>query len=199
MNFIPFILASGSPRRKQLLNQIGLEFMVIPSDVDEDFTLDLPPEAFTEHWAREKAKSVAKIHPDSLIVGADTIVVLDGNILGKPKDKKDSFNMLQSLSGKTHEVITGVSFISLEQELDHTFNERTFVSFNTLSDRDINSYIDIYNPLDKAGSYGIQDWFSVHIHRVEGCYYNVMGLPLSSFYSYFKSVSAFLINHDHHH
>ena len=199
MNFIPFILASGSPRRKQLLNQIGLEFMVIPSDVDEDFTLDLPPEAFTEHWAREKAKSVAKIHPDSLIVGADTIVVLDGNILGKPKDKKDSFNMLQSLSGKTHEVITGVSFISLEQELDHTFNERTLVSFNTLSDRDINSYIDIYNPLDKAGSYGIQDWFSVHIHRVEGCYYNVMGLPLSSFYSYFKSVSAFLINHDHHH
>ena len=137
MNFIPFILASGSPRRKQLLNQIGLEFTVIPSDVDEDFTLDLPPEAFTEHWAREKAKSVAKIHPDSLIVGADTIVVLDGNILGKPKDKKDSFNMLQSLSGKTHEVITGVSFISLEQELDHTFNERTFVSFNTLSDRDI--------------------------------------------------------------
>lgn len=199
MNFIPFILASGSPRRKQLLNQIGLEFTVIPSDVDEDFTLDLPPEAFTEHWAREKAKSVAKIHPDSLIVGADTIVVLDGNILGKPKDKKDSFNMLQSLSGKTHEVITGVSFISLEQELDHTFNERTFVSFNTLSDMDINSYIDIYNPLDKAGSYGIQDWFSVHIHRVEGCYYNVMGLPLSSFYSYFKSVSAFLINHDHHH
>ena len=199
MNFIPFILASGSPRRKQLLNQIGLEFTVIPSDVDEDFTLDLPPEAFTEHWAREKAKSVAKIHLDSLIVGADTIVVLDGNILGKPKDKKDSFNMLQSLSGKTHEVITGVSFISLEQELDHTFNERTFVSFNTLSDRDINSYIDIYNPLDKAGSYGIQDWFSVHIHRVEGCYYNVMGLPLSSFYSYFKSVSAFLINHDHHH
>ena len=199
MNFIPFILASGSPRRKQLLNQIGLEFTVIPSDVDEDFTLDLPPEAFTEHWAREKAKSVAKIHPDSLIVGADTIVVLDGNILGKPKDKKDSFNMLQSLSGKTHEVITGVSFISLEQELDHTFNERTFVSFNTLSDRDINSYIDIYNPLDKAGSYGIQDWFSVHIHRVEGCYYNVMGLPISSFYSYFKSVSAFLINHDHHH
>ena len=199
MNFIPFILASGSPRRKQLLNQIGLEFTVIPSDVDEDFTLDLPPEAFTEHWAREKAKSVAKIHPDSLIVGADTIVVLDGNILGKPKDKKDSFNMLQSLSGKTHEVITGVSFISLEQELDHTFNERTLVSFNTLSDRDINSYIDIYNPLDKAGSYGIQDWFSVHIHRVEGCYYNVMGLPLSSFYSYFKSVSAFLIKHDHHH
>lgn len=199
MNFIPFILASGSPRRKQLLNQIGLEFTVIPSNVDEDFTLDLPPEAFTEHWAREKAKSVAKIHLDSLIVGADTIVVLDGNILGKPKDKKDSFNMLQSLSGKTHEVITGVSFISLEQELDHTFNERTFVSFNTLSDRDINSYIDIYNPLDKAGSYGIQDWFSVHIHRVEGCYYNVMGLPLSSFYSYFKSVSAFLINHDHHH
>ena len=199
MNFIPFILASGSPRRKQLLNQIGLEFTVIPSDVDEDFTLDLPPEAFTEHWAREKAKSVAKIHPDSLIVGADTIVVLDENILGKPKDKKDSFNMLQSLSGKTHEVITGVSFISLEQELDHTFNERTFVSFNTLSDRDIKSYIDIYNPLDKAGSYGIQDWFSVHIHRVEGCYYNVMGLPLSSFYSYFKSISAFLINHDHHH
>ena len=189
MNFIPFILASGSPRRKQLLNQIGLEFTVIPSDVDEDFTLDLPPEAFTEHWAREKAKSVAKIHPDSLIVGADTIVVLDENILGKPKDKKDSFSMLQSLSGHTHEVITGVSFFSLDHNIDITFNERTFVSFIALSDIDINNYIKTYNPLDKAGSYGIQDGFSVYIHRINGCYYNVMGLPLSSFYTRLKLIA----------
>ena len=199
MNLKSIILASASPRRKQLLTQIGFDFSVVPSTIKEDLSLPLPPEAFTEHWAREKAKNVAEKNPDSLIIGADTVVVLNGKILGKPNNEKDSVLMLRSLSGTTHEVITGVSLIVLDSEIDITFNERTFVSFNTLSDMDINSYIDIYNPLDKAGSYGIQDWFSVHIHRVEGCYYNVMGLPLSSFYSYFKSVSAFLINHDHHH
>ena len=89
MTIPSFILASGSPRRKQLLKQIGLDFSIIPSNVDEDFSIDLPPEAFTEHWAREKAKTVASDHPDSLIVGADTVVVFDGKILGKPKDKKE--------------------------------------------------------------------------------------------------------------
>ena len=194
MTIPSFILASRSPRRKQLLKQIGLDFFIIPSNVDEDFSIDLPPEAFTEHWAREKAKAVAADHPDSLIVGADTVVVFDGKILGKPKDKKDSFAMLQSLSGHTHEVITGVSFFSVNHNIDTTFNERTFVSFITLSDIDIIKYIDTYNPLDKAGSYGIQDGFSVYIHRINGCYYNVMGLPLSSFYTHLKLIAPFVQN-----
>ena len=188
MNFTSLILASGSPRRDQLLKQIGLKFSVIPSSVYEDFSLALSPEAVTEHWAREKAKSVANTNENSLVLGADTIVVLDGKILGKPKDEHDSFSMLQSMSGKTHEVITGVSLISINSEIDFTFNEKTFVSFNTLSDDHIRYYIDNYSPFDKAGSYGIQDWFSVHIHKIEGCYFNVMGLPLSAFYQRYNAL-----------
>jgi len=189
MQLKPLILASGSPRRKQLLAQIGIEFSVIQSDIDEDFSLSLPPEAFTEHWAREKAKNVGEKNPDSLIVGADTVVVLNGKILGKPKDETTSFSMLRSLSGKTHEVITGVSFFNMEPQIDLTFNERTFVSFKTLSDSDIHYYIKNYQPSDKAGSYGIQDWFSVHISKIDGCYFNVMGLPLSSFFAQYRRLS----------
>jgi len=189
MNLKPLILASASPRREQLMNQIGLEFSVIPSNVIEDFSLTLPPEAFTEHWAREKAKNVAENNPDTMVIGADTVVVLDNKILGKPKNIKDSFSMLQSLSGRTHEVITGMSILNISCEIDFTFNERTLVSFNTLGDSDISYYIDNYNSLDKAGSYGIQDWFSVHVRQIEGCYFNVMGLPLSSFFSHYRSLT----------
>ena len=188
MNKPQLILASGSPRRKQLLNQIGFEFSVNPSTVDEDFSLSLPPEAFTEHWAREKAKNVASNHPGKWVIGADTIVTLDGKIYGKPKNEADSFSMLSSLSGRTHEVITGVSIICLNSEIDITFNERTFVSFNALTDSDISYYYKNYNPIDKAGSYGIQDWFSVHIHKIDGCYFNVMGFPLSAFYHQYQSL-----------
>ena len=189
MNLKPLILASASPRREQLMNQIGLEFSVVPSHVREDFSLTLPPEGFTEHWAREKAKYVAKNHPDTMVIGADTIVVLDNKIFGKPKNIMDSFSMLQSLSGRTHEVITGMSILNISCEIDFTFNERTLVSFNTLGDSDISYYIDNYNSLDKAGSYGIQDWFSVHVRQIEGCYFNVMGLPLSSFFSHYRSLT----------
>ena len=188
MNLKSIILASASPRRKQLLTQIGLDFSVVPSTIKEDITLPLPPEAFTEHWARKKAKNVAENNPDSLIIGADTVVILNGKILGKPNNEKDSVLMLRSLSGTTHEVITGVSLIVLESEIDITFNELTFVSFNTLSNVDILNYINKYNPYDKAGSYGIQDGFSVHINKVQGCYYNVMGLPLSSFYTHYRAL-----------
>jgi len=188
MNLKSIILASASPRRKQLLTQIGFDFSVVPSTIKEDLSLPLPPEAFTEHWAREKAKNVAEKNSDSLIIGADTVVVLNGKILGKPKNEKDSELMLRSLSGTTHEVITGVSLLVLESEIDITFNERTFVSFNTLSNKDILNYINKYNPYDKAGSYGIQDGFSVHIHKVQGCYFNVMGLPLASFYTHYRAL-----------
>ena len=154
--------------------------------------MNLQPIAFTEHWAREKAKNIANSHPDSLVVGADTIVVFKGKILGKPVDEKESFVMLKSLSGNTHEVITGVSIYSEKYEVDQTFNERTFVSFNTLSDNDINYYIKTYSPLDKAGSYGIQDWFSVNVHKIKGCFYNVMGFPLSAFYHHYRAISESL-------
>ena len=188
MNVKSIILASASPRRKQLLTQIGFDFSVVPSTIKEDLSLPLPPEAFTEHWARKKAKNVAENNPNSLIIGADTVVVLNGKILGKPNNEKDSVLMLRSLSGTTHEVITGVSLLLLESEIDITFNERTFVSINTLNKKDIFNYINNYNPYDKAGSYGIQDGFSIHIHKVQGCYYNVMGLPVSSFYTHYRAL-----------
>ena len=182
------ILASASPRRKDILNQIGIDFSVIPSNINEDFNLNLPPQAFTEHWAREKALNISKNHPRALIIGADTIVVLDGEIIGKPKDKNSSKKMLFKLSGKTHEVITGVSLIQIDSKIDMTFNARTFVSINTLNNNDISHYISKYNPYDKAGSYGIQDGFSVHINKIKGCYYNVMGLPVSKFYMNYRYI-----------
>ncbi|HIA79698.1 MAG TPA: septum formation protein Maf [Candidatus Marinimicrobia bacterium] len=182
------ILASGSPRRKQLLTQIGLDFQVVPNSVNENHDLDLPPEAFAEHWGREKAKNVAIDYPDNLVIGADTIVVLDKNILGKPKDKKESFGMLKRLSGRTHEVITGVAIIWKNKEIDITFHSQTYVTFREIPEKYISFYIDNYSPLDKAGSYGIQDWFSVWVEKVDGCYFNVMGLPLSTFYQHYQAL-----------
>ena len=185
LNKYPIILASGSPRRKQLLEQINLEFEVIPSQIYEDFSLNLSPTDFVEYYAQEKAKDVANSYPDKWVIGADTIVVFESHILGKPKNEKDSFQMLKRLSGNTHQVITGVSIQNIKQDISDSFHERTNVTFNTLSDNIINYYIETYEPFDKAGSYGIQDWFSVCVNRIDGCFYNVMGFPLSSFYSHF--------------
>ena len=185
LNKYPIILASGSPRRKQLLEQIDLEFEVVPSQIYEDFSLNLSPTDFVEYYAQEKAKDVANSYPDKWVIGADTIVVFESHILGKPKNEKDSFQMLKRLSGNTHQVITGVSIQNIKQDISDSFHERTNVTFNTLSDSIINNYIETYKPFDKAGSYGIQDWFSVCVNRIDGCFYNVMGFPLSSFYSHF--------------
>jgi septum formation protein len=188
MRSAAIVLASGSPRRKQLLEQINLEFLVIPSQVHEDFDLDLSPEKFVEHYAKEKAKDIAKAHPDKWIIGADTIVVFNAEILGKPKDREDSFRMLKMLSGNTHQVFTGVSIQQSKMQVSDTFHEYTNVTFNTLDDMVISYYIDTYKPFDKAGSYGIQDWFSVCVNHIDGCFYNVMGFPLSMFYSRFSAL-----------
>ena len=131
INNFHFILASKSPRRNNLLKQIGLDFSIIPSDIYEDFNLELPPEAFTEHWARQKAKEIGEKNHDSLVIGADTIVVLDKKILGKPKNKDDSFKMLKSLSGRRHEVITGVSFFWGKNNIDITDNKRSLRRLRT--------------------------------------------------------------------
>ena len=183
------ILASGSPRRKQLLTQIRLKFQVVPSGVIEDNHLSLPPEAIVEHWGRKKAKYVALDFPDNLVIGADTIVVLNGHIFGKPRNKNEGYRMLRKLSGRTHEVITGVALIWKKREIDITFNARTNVTFRKIPKDYISYYLDSYNTLDKAGSYGIQDWFSVWVEKIDGCYYNVMGFPLSTFYQYYLSLN----------
>mgnify|MGYP001353804319 CR=1 FL=1 len=190
------ILASKSPRRKEILKLIGFEFSVIPSKIIEDFDIRLTPKSFVKHWASEKAKSVSMLYPDSLIIGADTIVTMNSIKYGKPKNKNESIAMLKSLSNNIHEVITGISLIHYRKGLEVTFHEKTRVYINNISDNDINEYIDKYKPFDKAGSYGIQDGFCKHINKIKGCYYNVMGLPISSLYSNYKEVLNHLLNND---
>nr|AIF20819.1 nucleotide-binding septum formation protein (maf) [uncultured marine group II/III euryarchaeote KM3_94_C01] len=182
----PIILASNSPRRKQLLEMIGISFTVQPSAIYEDFSIDLKPGEFVMHYAKEKSLYIANSHQDQLVIGADTIVVFNQKILGKPSNEEESFKMLKSLSGQTHTVYTGVSLNHVKAEINDTFFEQTIVTFNNLSDDDITYYIETYKPLDKAGSYGIQDWFAVCVKRIEGCFYNVMGFPLAAFYSHYK-------------
>ncbi len=184
----PIILASNSPRRRALLRQIDFEFVVEPSTVHEDFKLDLPPVDFATHYARLKAAELAEKNPDALVIGADTIVVLNQQILGKPHDAEESFSMLSSLSGNTHTVITGVSLQWSERALEDTFHETTQVTFRKLVPADIHHYIDNYQPFDKAGSYGIQDWFATCIERIEGCFYNVVGFPLAAFYRHYRLI-----------
>ncbi len=188
LNF-EIVLASASPRRKAILSQVDLDFTIEPSKINEDFSIDLLPKAFCEHWAREKANDIAKNHSHKLIIGADTIVVMNDKILGKPKNYNESFAMLKSLSGKTHQVLTGVSLIHFNLGIDFTFNEATNVSFCLLTDEEINKYIDKYKPYDKAGSYGIQDGFSVYVEKINGCFYNVMGFPIFRFHKFYKAIA----------
>jgi len=180
------ILASNSPRRKKLLEQIDLIFDVIPSNIHETTDLDLAPSLFVEHYAHEKAHHVANSNENKWVIGADTVVVFDKKIFGKPKNKSESYEMLNSLSGNIHKVYTGVSIQNNKKGIVSNFHEKTEVEFNTLTDSDISYYIDRYKPFDKSGSYGIQDGFSIHIKRINGCYYNVMGLPLAKFYDNFS-------------
>jgi len=187
-NCPPLILASNSPRRKSLLELIDLPFKVIASSVHEDFNIDLGPGEFAQHYAKLKALDVAKIYPDSLVIGADTIVVLEGEIIGKPIDEADSKLMLKKLSARTHTVITGVSLVWREKNIVDTFFEETKVTFQELTNEQIQYYVKYYHPMDKAGSYGIQDWFAVCVKKIDGCFYNVMGMPLSKFYSHFTEI-----------
>ena len=184
----PIILASNSPRRKELLRLIDLEHDVIASSVHEDFNIDLAPTDFAKHYANLKANDVASTHPNSLVIGADTIVVLDDNIIGKPSDENDSKAMLRNLSDRTHTVITGVSLIWPEKDIQDIFSQKTKVTFKKLTEEQINYYVDNYQPFDKAGSYGIQDWFAVCVKKINGCFYNVMGFPLSKFYSHYSKI-----------
>jgi septum formation protein len=176
VNWLEIVLASGSPRRQELLRQVGLSFRVIPSGVDEQVAEPLAPGALVEHLALAKARDVAAREPGALVLGADTIVVVDGRILGKPKDRADAIAMLQSLSGRSHQVMTGVALIGGGREL--VGHEETTVSFVPLTQRQIERYVDSGEPMDKAGAYGIQGRASAMINGIEGDYFTVVGLPL---------------------
>lgn len=179
------ILASQSPRRKQLLQDARFEFTIVIEETDEDFPTEMDYHEVPEYIAKNKAAAVfakfkkeQKLTEDTIILAADTIVILEGKIIGKPKDFDDAFQILTSLSGKTHEVITGVCLQNAAKI--KTFSTLTKVHFNPLSSETIRTYIEEYKPFDKAGAYAIQEWIGlVGIHSIEGDIYNVIGLPVN--------------------
>ena len=186
------VLASKSPRRKKLLKQIGLKFEVIVSDyVEENHPLDIEPQVYARELALHKAQSVAaKLEEPAIVIGADTIVVINGKILNKPRNESEAYTMLKTLSGHTHTVYTGVAVIDSETGKTNSNVKSTKVTFRELSDEEISAYIATGSPLDKAGAYGIQDDFgAVFISHIEGCYYNIVGLPLEMLYEMLKEFS----------
>jgi septum formation protein len=176
----PLILASASPRRRELLAQAGFSFDVISADVPEVRKPGEDPIRFVTRLAREKAEAVLATHPvapDTIILGADTIVLVDDEVLGKPQDEADAARMLRLLSGQTHQVITGICLAKGRER--QRAAEVTFVRFATLSDEEIAEYVATGEPLDKAGAYAIQGRAGRWVPRIHGCYFNVVGLPLA--------------------
>ena len=171
------ILASQSPRRKELLSLLDLEFTVEVKSIDEIFPKDLKTSKVAEYLAELKASAFTNIKDDQVIITADTVVILNDTILGKPKDKAEATEMLHRLSNRSHEVITGVCLKSAQKS--STFSSSTKVYFKDLTDAEIDYYIENYKPYDKAGSYGIQEWIgAIGITKIEGSYFNVVGLPI---------------------
>lgn len=175
------LLASKSPRRRELLASLGIDFEIVTIKSDEAYPSELKREKITEYIAVEKSDVYGKLNPDEILITADTIVWFNDRKIGKPKDKNDAFEMLSELSGNTHEVFTSVCVRTDSKKI--CFSETTEVDFDFASDEEILYYIENFNPLDKAGSYGIQDWFGfTKVLGIRGDYYNVMGLPVRKLY-----------------
>ncbi|WP_293790574.1 nucleoside triphosphate pyrophosphatase [uncultured Pedobacter sp.] len=180
VQFPPIILASKSPRRQELLTLMGLNFKVELKDVDESYPSDLSPAEIAVYISEKKASAFNG--DGEIVITADTIVALNGEILGKPADRKHAQEMLKKLSGSKHEVFTGVTLAKGGQI--HSFYDRTIVYCKEVTAEEIDFYIDHYKPFDKAGSYGVQDWWGiVVVERIEGSYTNVMGLPTEKLYN----------------
>ena len=181
------ILASQSPRRQQLLSDLGLKFKVQSMDVPEEFPPELGMTEVPVYLAELKATAfLPQLKSNQLVITADTIVWLDGQVMNKPTGYADGFRMLRDLSGKKHQVITGVCLLSTEKKI--SFFASTDVWFKSLSDEEIHFYLENFRPYDKAGAYGIQEWIGyIGIHRIEGSFFNVMGLPVQSLYEHLKA------------
>ena len=183
-NNYKIILASKSPRRAEILKMIKVNFKVVPSKIKEKIDPKIQQNETAINISKAKAETIANKYPNDIIIGADTIVVLNGEIFGKPKDIEESKKMLKALSGNSHKVITGVTIMNNRLGFLKTFSEITEVFVKKIPIKKIDYYTNNFNTLDKAGSYGIQEWFSVWIKKINGCYYNVMGLPVSKLYKY---------------
>ncbi len=185
---VPFILASKSPRRRRLLTQLGFDFKIMPADIEEENVDIRDPAEFVTSLALAKAEAIAaNLDQKAVILGSDTTVVIDGEMINKPADKEEAYRMLKSLSGRTHTVYTGIALVESVTGRFVTDLQKTDVHFRDLDDDEINAYIDTGSPMDKAGAYGIQDDFgAVFVDNIEGCYYNIVGLPLELFYRKMK-------------
>ncbi len=189
-NMLPhyrIILASNSPRRKELLAGLDLDFEVrIIKDIDESYPHDLPTKQIAEYISKKKAAAyLATMAEDELVITADTIVVLGREVLGKPKNEADACRMLHELSGKTHQVITGVTLTTRDKQV--SFSVETDVTFKVFTEEEIDYYVKRYQPMDKAGAYGIQEWIGyIGVTALNGSYFNVMGLPVQCIYEALK-------------
>ena len=184
---VSLILASASPRRRELLSLITSDFTVIPAQGKEKADTSLPPEKLVQELAKQKAAEVAASHPNDIVIGADTLVFLGNKIMGKPASVADAKRMLTLLSGKTHTVITAVA-IAQNGVVTKVFAEKTKVKFFPLTDEEITAYIATGEPMDKAGAYGIQNLGAMLVQGIAGDYYNVMGLPVGRLYRELKSL-----------
>lgn len=184
---VKIILASKSPRRYELMKMAGFDFEVNSKNLDELHPHGIAPELIPEFLAKKKAHAfLNEIDNDTIVIGADTIVILEGKIYEKPRDRQDAIEMLSALSGKAHEVVTGVCLLSLKRE--KVFSETTKVFFNMFTPAEIEFYVDNFKPFDKAGSYACQEWIgAVGIKRFEGDYFNVVGLPINRVYHELKN------------
>ena len=184
------VLASSSPRRRELLSELNIKFEII-SPVFNEKEFELKPESNSvEQLSLLKAKSISvNFSVSALIISADTVVISDNKILGKPKDRQDAFNMLKELSGKTHSVITGIAVVDTETKKEYTSSATTFVTFNKLTDEDILNYIDTKKPFDKAGAYGIQELPDNFVEKIDGDFDNVVGLPTKILIKMLNSVN----------
>jgi septum formation protein len=189
IQFPTLLLASKSPRRHQIFREAGLHFEVVNIDAEEDFPDYLVREQVCEFLASHKASHFTETLTNQILVTADTIVCLGNRVINKPADKEEAVEMLTSLSGKTHEVYTGVCMRNGERQ--QVFHERSEVEFYPLSRKEIDYYIEEYKPFDKAGAYGVQDWMGyMGVKRINGCFYNVMGFPMARFY---RELQGFLL------
>jgi len=185
-----FILASASPRRQQLLRDIGLQFDVIPGDVNEDFLSDELPVDYVSRMSREKSDAIARKVPDAWVLGADTIVIIDGEVLGKPLTREDARNMLIKLSGREHCVITGFTIVKKSAHTTMTNAVESRVVFKTIEADELEWYIDSPEPYDKAGAYAVQGMAGYFVKEIHGSYTNVVGLPLTEVVTALKEVGA---------
>ncbi len=187
------ILASASPRRKRLLKLLGLEFRIIPSDIPEKLNPRYKPKRQAEILSLQKARAVAAKQNNALVIGADTLVIIDMEVIGKPKDAKDARRILKKLSGRTHSVITGFTIIDTASKKTVSKSVETKIRFKKLNDREIKNYVEKEKPFDNAGAYMIQERGSVLVEKIEGDYFNVVGLPLHRLSEELKKFGVYVL------